>query len=249
MAEQKLRDKIPLSIRKPVFGLLGKIYPKLDWAPQFLRAKTTFQSLAMTSSEAYLNSMSKLRSDERNSIYSDSFKKKLNNYSSNQVFSDVLEGKSFSDPLKEIQYLDYKTWVTGDINTKVDRASMAHSLEVRVPILDHKFVEWAFSVPSSLNLTNGEGKAIFKKELEPHVPNDNLYREKMGFSIPLAQWLRGPLREKMTLLLTSKTFDQTGIFNVDTIQKLISEHLSGKSDHAAALWTLMMLGMFIEREN
>ncbi|MFT7005522.1 MAG: asparagine synthase (glutamine-hydrolyzing) [Colwellia sp.] len=248
MAEQALRDKIPTAIRKPIFGLLGKVYPKLDWAPQFLRAKTTFQSLAMTSSEAYLNSMSKLRADERNALYSTVFKDKLAGYSANQVFEKILAGKSFDDPLKEIQYLDYKTWVTGDINTKVDRASMAHGLEVRVPILDHQFIEWAFKVPSSLNLQGSEGKAEFKKQLEPHVPNDNLYRKKMGFSIPLAQWLRGPLKAKMTKLLTSETFQQTNIFQAEKISKIINEHVTGKSDHSAALWTLMMLGQFIERE-
>jgi asparagine synthase (glutamine-hydrolysing) len=249
MAEQALRDKIPTAIRKPVFGLLGRVYPKLDWAPQFLRAKTTFQSLAMSSSEAYLNSMSKLRQDERQNLYTPSFKQKLNGYSACQVFEKALVGKSFDDPLKEIQYLDYKTWVTGDINTKVDRASMAHGLEVRVPILDHQFIEWAFKVPSSLNLKGGEGKAEFKKQLEPHVPNDNLYRKKMGFSIPLAQWLRGPLQAKMTKLLTSKTFQQTSIFEAQQINKLIKEHETGNSDHSAALWTLMMLGQFIEKES
>ncbi len=249
MAEQALRDKIPLSIRRPIFGLLGKIYPKLDWAPQFLRAKTTFQSLALSSSEAYLNSMSKLRSDERKKIYSSTFVDKLNGYSSSQVFTNLLENKIFEDPLKEVQYLDYKTWVTGDINTKVDRASMAHGLEVRVPILDHQFVEWAFKVPSKLNLKGSEGKAEFKKLLEPHVPHDNLYRKKMGFSIPLAQWLRGPLKEKMTNLLTSTAFQQTNIFNINKLSKMISEHVTGKSDHSAALWTLMMLGQFIERES
>ena len=249
MAEQALRDKIPTAIRKPIFGLLGKVYPKLDWAPQFLRAKTTFQSLAMTSSEAYLNSMSKLRADERNALYSAAFKDKLAGYSANQVFERILAGKSFDDPLKEIQYLDYKTWITGDINTKVDRASMAHGLEVRVPILDHQFIEWAFKVPSSLNLKGSEGKAEFKKQLEPHVPNDNLYRKKMGFSIPLAQWLRGPLEAKMTKLLTSKTFQQTNIFQAEKVSKMIDEHVTGKNDHSAALWTLMMLGQFIERES
>lgn len=248
MAEQALRDKIPAGIRKPLFSLLGKVYPKLDWAPQFLRAKTTLQSLAMTSSEAYLNSMSKLRKDERQSLYSTSFKTKLNGYNANNVFEKVLAGKAFDDPLKEIQYLDYKTWVTGDINTKVDRASMAHGLEVRVPILDHQFVEWAFKVPSSFNLQGSEGKAEFKKQLEPHVPHDNLYRKKMGFRIPLSAWLRGPLKEKMTMLLTSEAFQNTNIFQVNSINKMIDEHVTGKKDHWAALWTLMMLGQFIEKE-
>ncbi len=249
LAEQKLRDKIPLAIRKPIFGLLGKIYPKLDWAPQFLRAKTTFQSLALSSSEAYLNSMSKLRVDERNKIYSDEFKNKLNGYTSKEVFQQTLKGKIFKDPLKEAQYLDYKTWITGDINTKVDRASMAHGLEVRVPILDHQFIEWAFKVPSALNLNKGEGKAVFKKELEPHVPYDNLYRKKMGFSIPLSQWLKGPLKSKMQYLLTSKAFVESKIFNNKNIEKMIAEHASGVKEHASSLWILMMLGQFIEKES
>ncbi len=248
MAEQALRDKIPLSMRKPIFSLLGKLYPKLDWAPQFLRAKTTFQSLAMTSSEAYLNSMSKLRKGERENLYSSEFKKKLKGYSSNQVFERILKGKKFKDPLKEVQYLDYKTWVTGDINTKVDRASMAHGLEVRVPILDHQFVEWAFKVPSKVNLHKGEGKAIFKKQLEPHVPHDNLYRKKMGFRVPMCEWLKGPLKEKMQTLLISKAFIEAEIFDDKKIKKMITEHVKSVKDHSAALWTLMMLGQFIEKE-
>jgi asparagine synthase (glutamine-hydrolysing) len=249
LAEQAVRNKIPHSIRKPLFGLMGKWYPKLDWAPQFLRAKTTFQSLAMTSSQAYLNSMSKLRYDQRQQLYSHHFKQKLSGYTAYQVFETVLAGKTFSDPLKEIQYLDYKTWIPGDINTKVDRASMAHGLEVRVPILDHQLIEWAFALPSQLNLLKGEGKALFKKALEPHLPHDNLYRKKMGFSIPLAQWLRGPLKSKMETLLSSPALAQTQIFNSQQLQHFMQEHISGKKDHADALWTLMMLAMFIKKES
>jgi asparagine synthase (glutamine-hydrolysing) len=248
MAEQKLRDKIPLVIRKPIFGLLGKLYPKLDWAPQFLRAKTTFQSLALSSSQAYLNSMSKLRKDERENIYSNNFKARLKGYSSAQVFENAIKGKQFTDPLKEAQYLDYKTWITGDINTKVDRASMAHGLEVRSPMMDHKFIEWAFLSPSALNLNKGEGKACLKKELEPHVPHDNLYRKKMGFSVPLAQWLRGPLNSLMIELLSAEAFVQTNIFNAKKIDKMIAEHTASIRDHSSALWTLMMLGLFIKKE-
>jgi len=248
MAEQKLRNKIPLPIRRLIFGTLGKIYPKLDWAPQYLRAKTTFQSLALPSSEAYLNSMSKLRIDERHGLYSQNFKDKLNGYTANEVFERKLKDKVFSDPLKEIQYLDYKTWITGDINTKVDRASMAHGLEVRVPILDHQFVEWAFKVPSSLNIHKGEGKSVLKKQLEEYVPYDNLYRKKMGFRMPVSIWLRGPLQNKLNNSLNSEYVGQANIFNQKKINKLFKEHVSGQNDHSAALWTIWMLCKFIERE-
>lgn len=246
--EQKVRDAIPEWIRRNVFGFLGKVYPKLDWAPQFLRAKTTFQSLSLSSSDAYLNSMSKLRKDERQSLYHSSFKQKVGAYSSNSVFESALKGKHFSDKLKEAQYLDYKTWVTGDIHTKVDRASMAHGLEVRVPIFDHKFVEWAFRLPSKLNLNQGEGKFSFKKALEPFLSDDTLYRKKMGFSVPMAEWLRGPLKEKMLNLLSSELVVRHAIFDQNELMKKAQEHISGKYDHAAALWTIMMLCQFLVKE-
>lgn len=248
MNEQKIRDAIPKWFRQHVFGVLGRLYPKLDWAPQFLRAKTTFQSLSMSSSDAYLNSMSKLRSDERNSLYHASFKQKLNKYSSSKVFNDAIEGKTFSDSLKEVQYLDYKTWVTGDIHTKVDRASMAHGLEVRVPIFDHKFIEWAFRLKSSHNLKEGEGKLGFKKALEPFLSDDTLYRKKMGFSVPMAEWLRGPLKQKMLTLLNAEAVKKQAIFDHDQLMKKANEHVSGRYDHAASLWTIMMLCQFLVKE-
>lgn len=249
LAEQKWRDKIPLAIRKYCFGVLGALYPKLDWAPQFLRAKTTFQSLSMDAPEAYLNSMSKLRKDERKQLYSREFKAQLSGYDAKSVFDELLKGKAFTDPLKEIQYLDYKTWVTGDIHTKVDRASMAHGLEVRVPIFDHQFVEWAFRLPSEMNIQNGEGKARFKQALEPHLPHDNLYRKKMGFSVPMAEWLRGPLKDKMTALITASAVEKSGIFDMAVLRQKIHAHVSGRSDHSASLWTIMMLAQFLINED
>ena len=98
------------------------------------------------------------------------------------------------DPLALIQYLDLKTYLVGDINTKVDRASMAHSLEVREPLMDHPLVEWLATLPSSLKVRGQEGKYLLKKAMEPHLPREVLYRPKMGFAVPLARWFRGPLR-------------------------------------------------------
>src|SRR5690606_23304776 len=97
------------------------------------------------------------------------------------------------DALSLIQYVDYKTWLVGDINTKVDRASMAHSLEVREPLMDHELVEWLATLPRQHKIDGGEGKALLKHAMEPMLPADVLYRPKMGFSVPLASWLRGPL--------------------------------------------------------
>lgn len=245
--EEKIRGVLPLALRKLVFGPLGKVYPKLDWAPKVLRGKTTFQSLAMDTVEGYHNSMSILREDERNKLYSSSFKNKLNGYTSLNVFEQYRDKVAHLDPIKTAQYLDMKTYLVGDILTKVDRASMAHSLEVRVPFLDHKFVEWGFGIPTQMNLKNGIGKYSLKKMLEPHLPEDVLYRKKMGFSIPLAEWFRGPLKDRLYDGLLSQQMSNVGYFNEKEIKKLIEQHVSGRRDHSAPLWSLLMFESFLRQ--
>lgn len=247
--EESVRQKIPLAVRKALFTPLAKIYPKADWAPRFLRAKTTFQSLSMPSWKAYLNSVSKIREDDRLALYSDEFKKDLSDYSSDSVFQETLKGKSFNDPVKEAQYLDFNTWMPSDILVKVDRASMANSLEVRVPMLDHKFIEKYFKLGTRLNIDGAEGKALFKKSLEPHLPHDNLYREKMGFSIPLSEWLRGPLREKLETALFHPKFAKLAIFRQEKLRNMLDCHVQKKRDFGAELWTIFMLSQFVQKND
>lgn len=247
MNEEKVRQVLPLNLRKAIFKPLGTLYPKMDWAPKFLRAKTTFQSMAMDTVEGYHNSISILRQDERNKLFSKSYKEKLNGYTSLNVFRKY-QGKVKSlDPMKTAQYLDMKTYLVGDILTKVDRASMAHSLEVRVPFLDHKFVEWGFQVPSEINLEQGVGKKSLKRAMEPHLPHDVLYRKKMGFSIPVAQWFRGPLKEKLYKGLLSEQMEKCGYFDMNQLRKLIDQHVKGVKDNSAPLWTLMMFESFMRQ--
>lgn len=247
--EERFRNGLPLAIRKPIFGFLGKIYPKLDWAPRFLRAKTTFQSLAMDTVAGYHNSIAILRQDQRDRLFSKEFKQRLNGYSSLEVFRRHSARIAHLDPMKIAQYLDMKTYLVGDILTKVDRASMAHSLEVRVPFLDHKFVEWAFTAESGANLQNGVGKYTLKKALEPHLPNDVLYRKKMGFAVPLAEWFRGPLQQRLQDKLLSDVMINSGYFNVTELKQLIDDHKRSLKDNSAALWTLLMFAAFLERNS
>jgi asparagine synthase (glutamine-hydrolysing) len=246
--EDKVRNLLPLGLRKAVFAPLGKLYPKLDWAPKFLRAKTTFQSMAMDSVEGYHNSISILRADEREKLFSADFKQKLKGYNSLEVFRRYQKNTQALDPLKTVQYLDLKTYLVGDILTKVDRASMAHSLEVRVPFLDHKFIEWAFKLESSANLQNGVGKFSLKKLMEPHLPEDVLYRKKMGFSVPLADWFRGPLQQKLQDSVLSERMLSCGIFAPEQLKRLVKDHISGLKDNSASLWTLMMFDGFLQLE-
>ena len=130
----------------------------------------------------------------RNQLFSPAFKSALGGYDAIEVFNQHAAKANTDDPLALIQYLDLKTYLVGDINTKVDRASMAHSLEVREPLMDHELIEWLATLRSSQKIRGQETKYLLKKSMEPYLPNDVLYRQKMGFSVPLARWFRGPLK-------------------------------------------------------
>ncbi|QID18543.1 amidotransferase 1, exosortase A system-associated [Nitrogeniibacter mangrovi] len=247
LMEQRMRDALPYGVRRPVFGLLGRLYPKADWAPRVFRAKTTFQALARDSVEAYFHSVSIIRDDMRRRLFSPAFQRELAGYNGLEVFRRHAANAGTEDPLAQIQYLDLKTYLVGDINTKVDRASMAHSLEVREPLMDHPLVEWLASLPNGMKIRGQEGKYLFKKSLEPRLPSDVLYRPKMGFAVPLARWFRGPLKERVKTALSSEVMADAGIFDMDVLARLVADHQSGRRDYSAPLWTLMMFERFLQR--
>ena len=247
MMEERMRQPLPLALRRPVFGLLGRVYPKADWAPRVFRGKTTLQALARDSVQAYFHSMSILRDDMRSRLYSNTFKAKLAGYNAIEVFNRHAAKASHGDPLSLIQYLDLKTYLVGDINTKVDRASMAHSLEVREPLMDHPLVEWLATLPSSFKLRAGEGKWLFKKAMEPYLPNEVLYRPKMGFAVPLASWLRGPLRQRVRDAVLGDSLAGTDFFDRGYLRQLIEQHQSGSRDNSAPLWSLLMFDAFLRQ--
>jgi asparagine synthase (glutamine-hydrolysing) len=229
LMEEKMRSAMPLGVRRPLFGALGSLYPKADWAPRMFRAKTTFEALARNSVEAYFHSMSS----------------ELGGYSAIQVFRDHAARANTDDPLALIQYIDTHTYLVGDINTKVDRASMAHSLEVREPLMDHPLVEWLATLPSSMKMRGQESKFLLKKAMEPHLPSDIMYRPKMGFSVPLDRWLRGPLRNRVRSALLGERMAESGIFNLATIRQIVDQHESGLRDHSTPIWTLLMFDAFL----
>jgi asparagine synthase (glutamine-hydrolysing) len=248
LMEERLRSALPASVRRPLFGLLGHLYPKADWAPRVFRAKTTFEGIARNSVEAYFHSISLIREPARSKLWSRSFRAELGGYSAIEVFHRHARRADTDDPLALVQYLDMHTYLVGDINTKVDRASMAHSLEVREPLMDHKLVEWVATLPSALKIHGGQGKYFFKKALQERLPDDVLYRPKMGFAVPLAKWFRGPLRERMRSSLLGGAMMEGGWFDPETVRQLVQEHESGARDHSAPLWSLMMFDAFLRRE-
>lgn len=244
-AEERLRAALPLPLRSRLFGLLSRVYPKADWAPRPLRAKSTFEALARDSVHAYFHGVSILRDSMRGQLFSSRLKSQLAGYNAIEVFRGYARSAGTDDPLALIQYLDLHTYLIGDINTKVDRASMAHSLEVREPLMDHPLVEWLATLPSSLKLRGQEGKFLLKKAMEPHLSREILYRPKMGFAVPLARWFRGPLRERVRRSLLGERLMDTGLFNARYLNSLVSQHESGVRDYSSAIWTLLMFDAFL----
>jgi len=245
--EERIRSRISPALRAPLFGTLGALYPKMDWAPRFLRAKATLQGLARDSLEGYLHSISTTTDAMRSGLYSPAFKRQLAGYGAIEVFRAHASRAPQDDPLAQVQYIDFKTYLPGDILVKVDRASMAHSLEVRGPLLDHELIEWAATIPSALKLHQGEGKYIFKESLEPYVPHEAMYRAKMGFAVPIAKWFRGALKQRVRSSLLEGALVRSGLFDDSAVRKLVEDHQSGVRDHSAPLWTLLMFEGFLRR--
>jgi asparagine synthase (glutamine-hydrolysing) len=245
LVTDKVRSVLPSALRKPVFGFLGKYYPKADWAPRMFRAKTTFEALSIDLAQGYFQGVSIMPDRIRSRLFSDQFRADLQGYHASEVMLAHASNAPTDDALSIVQYLDMKTYLPGDILTKVDRASMAHALEVRVPLLDHQFVEWVSGIPSTMKLRGGEGKYIFKKSMETYLSDDILYRAKMGFSIPVASWLRGPLRDRVREAVLGPTIAATGIFNMHFLKELVDLHQSGQRDNSAPLWSLLMFEAFL----
>jgi asparagine synthase (glutamine-hydrolysing) len=182
----------------------------------------------------------------REHLFSPSFKRRLQGYEAIEVLRRYAD-RAPEHPLSMIQYLDVKTYLVGDILTKVDRASMAHSLEVRVPLLDHELVEWMSGLPPNLKLRGREGKYIFKKALSKYLPAEVLYRPKMGFAVPLKAWFRGPLRQRVRDALLGPILRDTGLFDMNFVAMLVDRHQSGRNDFSAILWALLMFEAFQRR--
>jgi asparagine synthase (glutamine-hydrolysing) len=235
--ENRLRKYVPAGVRKGVFGPLGDVYPALAWAPRFVRGKATFQSLSRSPLEGYFNSVSIFRPGEKPKLFSADFKHALGKYDSYGVLDEHYRRADTPDLLSRIQYVDIKTYLPDDILAKVDRASMAVSLEVRAPLLDHKFMEVAAMIPSSLKLRGTNGKYIFKKAVEPMLGKANIERKKQGFAVPLDHWFRGELKEmaQETLFGTDD-----GILDRAFLQKIWKQHQRGTYNRSAHLWTVLM---------
>ncbi|HEX7874940.1 MAG TPA: XrtA/PEP-CTERM system amidotransferase [Sphingobium sp.] len=245
--EEKLRSLIPGAIRGPLLGGLGAIYPKADWLPRPLRAKSTLLGLAMDGAEAYAQSVSVTRPPMRGQLWADDHRAALNGYRAEDRYILAMRDAPARDAIDRAQYADIRIWLPGDILTKVDRMSMAVSLEAREPLLDHRLIEFAARLPVNQRIRGQTGKYLMKKAMEPYLPPAILYRPKMGFVTPIAAWFRGALAGEARAVAGGSALARTGWFDMRRVATLAEQHKSGLHNHGRLLWQLLMLDRSVER--
>lgn len=246
-AEDQIRSMIPAGLREPVFGALGAAYPKADWAPRPLRAKATLQALALNSSEGYARALGIAPPELRQQLYTPDFLRERGDYRAEQVLVDLMQRAPARSALDRAQYADLKFWLPGGILTKVDRTSMAVSLEVREPLLDHRLIEFCASLPERMRLRQGQGKWLMKQAMRRYLPDEVLFRPKQGFVTPISQWLRGPLAGAARAIPGGAALSRTGWFDPARISRLVEDHIAGSADNGRVLWQLLMLDRALAR--
>jgi asparagine synthase (glutamine-hydrolysing) len=239
-----LRAHLPPALRRRAIGALAAIYPKLDRAPRCLRAKHTLTELSLDDAEGYARMVTRTQAAQRHGLYSGSLRAAVEGYDPHAALTALMHEAEDADPLQQAQLADLRTWLPGDILTKVDRASMAASLEVRAPFLDDELVDWGLGLKSGLKIGRHGGKHILKQALLPWLPRDILFRPKQGFATDLAGVLRQESARVRGLLLGEPMLG-SGLFDAAGIARLLTQHESGVFNHAQPIWLLLAFEGFL----
>lgn len=233
-------EKLPGALRRNV------LRPVSQALPHGARGKNYLYNASLDATERYIDSVSQFNTPRRGYLYSADFRAKLNgNFGlGEELFKAFAGNVSSGSQVDRLLYLDSKTYLPGDILTKVDRMSMAASLEARVPLLDHELIEFVVGMPAELKLKGLETKYIFKKAMEGIVPREILYREKQGFGVPIGDWINAQLKDRIYSDLTEQKTIERGYFDPGYIKTLLDEHRRGRRDHSHAVWVLWMLELW-----
>ena len=246
---KKYYSRLPLGLRNGVLTkILDMIPPSSKKKGLINRAKRFVEGMKLPEDLHHTRWMIFLQEAEKELLYSRDMKsgilegdsyKFIRNYFSNVAYNG-------SDEINKQMYVDIKTYLVDDILVKVDRMSMATSLEARVPFLDYRFVEFAATIPGKYKLQGKKTKVILKQAMEDLLPHEILYRGKEGFSIPIKNWLKKELKPLMMDTLAPDKIKREGFFNSQYIEKLVDEHLKGAENHSHRLWALIIFGRWYD---
>jgi asparagine synthase (glutamine-hydrolysing) len=230
---------LPKALRAGVMRPLSYRLPHGAWGRNYLH------NISLDPIDRYLDSLSYFTALSKKSLYTTDFLNALG--TTDRVarsFREYASHVKTNEPLDQLLYIDGHTYLPGDILTKVDRMSMATSLEVRVPLLDHKLIDFVTKVPASLKLAGTETKQLLKRVARELIPAEILDRPKQGFGIPLEQWINQQLRDQIRETLREPRTRQRGYVNSDYVDLLLDEHQKGRRDHSFPLWSLLILELW-----
>jgi len=243
--ENQLRQKFPPWLRKKLFPRISRWLAN-GHQPLFQKGKTLLRTLSHESDYGFYLTNTEFEKRLWDSVINAETKAQIGDYDPFHITEHFYHKADTDDHLSKILYTDLKTYLPGDILMKVDRMSMAHSLEVRAPILDHKVIELAAGIPANLKFRKGEKKYILKKTFETILPQDILYRKKMWFSTPMADWFRGELNGYAATVLFEPKAGLKQFFKPQAIDNIWQQHQSGARNHATVLWSLLMFELWFQ---
>jgi asparagine synthase (glutamine-hydrolysing) len=246
LREARLRRLLPGWLRRHVLGPMAGVWPKADWLPRPLRAKTLLANLSLDPADAYANTLSMCRLPTRRRLLGEELRRQLNGYRPETPMRDCFLAGPPDDLLASMILVDVNTLLPDDFLTKVDRASMSCGLEVRPPLVDHEFLELAGQVPSEWKIRDGQTKWILKRLARNRLPASVIDRPKKGFEIPIDQWLRGPLRETFESIVLAPGARVGGLIDQAEVRTLYESHLSKTGRHGNVLWSLLILARWAE---
>jgi asparagine synthase (glutamine-hydrolysing) len=247
LSEAALRRWLPAWFRRAALRPLARVWPKADWLPRPLRAKTRLTNLALDPGPAYANTLAICRRPLRRRLLAADVAAGLNGYDPEQIIREGHATAAADDPLGGMIAADVATLLPDDFLVKVDRASMAHGLEVRPPLLDHELLELCARIPSQWKVRGGETKWVFKRTFGHLLPPDVLNRPKHGFDIPVDDWLRGPLRDMVESSVLDPRACVGQLINQSVARTLYNAHRARTGRHGNVLWSLLMLARWAER--
>ncbi len=234
----------------PRFVRQGVMLPLSEALPHGARGRNLLRNVALDPLDRYVDSVSIFTALARKELCTADFRRAVNagerDFTS-ALMHDYAARVTSGDAVDALLYLDSKTYLVGDILTKVDRMTMANSLEARVPLLDHKLIDFVTRIPSRMKLRDGVTKYILKKAAESFVPHEILHRPKQGFGVPMQQWINSELRDMISDVVTDRRTLERGYFEPKQIEVLFDEHRRGRRDHSMQLWTLFMLELWHRR--